>query len=146
MGQPWPLFHLFSVFSNKQNNFYNKSMYKMSCPSSIWHRDSSPQPLENESSPITTRPGVIKTLMFFQRGWFYLEKKVFILFLKGYATILSLFLSVKRYQFGWSLCLRLTIGKSDTTLILLMRLLLASKHFFARNMSLVCQQWFSRSF
>ena len=30
MGQPWPLFHLFSVFSNKQYNFYNKSMWKMS--------------------------------------------------------------------------------------------------------------------
>ena len=28
MGQHWPLFHLFSVFSNKQYNFYNKSMWK----------------------------------------------------------------------------------------------------------------------
>ena len=26
MGQPRPLFHSFSVFSNKQYNFYNKSM------------------------------------------------------------------------------------------------------------------------
>ena len=26
MGQPQPLFHLFSVFSNQQNNFYNKYM------------------------------------------------------------------------------------------------------------------------
>ena len=28
MGQPRPLFWLFSVFSNKQDNFYNKSMCK----------------------------------------------------------------------------------------------------------------------
>ena len=28
MGQTRPLFHLFSVFSNKQNNFFNKSMCK----------------------------------------------------------------------------------------------------------------------
>ena len=28
IGQPRPLFHLFSVFSNKQYNFYNKSMCK----------------------------------------------------------------------------------------------------------------------
>ena len=30
MGQPRPLFRLFSVFSNKQYNFYNKYMWKMS--------------------------------------------------------------------------------------------------------------------
>ena len=28
MGQPRPPFHLFAVFSNKQNSFYNKSMWK----------------------------------------------------------------------------------------------------------------------
>ena len=52
-------FCLFLVFSNKQYNFYNKSMWKMSkSPSSIWHRDSKPQPYKHESSPITTRPGL----------------------------------------------------------------------------------------
>ena len=30
MGQPWPLFRLFSVFSNKQYNFYNNNLWKMS--------------------------------------------------------------------------------------------------------------------
>ena len=40
MGQPWPLFCLFSVFSNKENIFYNKSMWKMSCPSSVRCQDS----------------------------------------------------------------------------------------------------------
>ena len=57
MGQPQPLFCLFSIFSNKQSNFYNKSMWKMSkCPSSILRRDSSLRPFDHESSPITTRP------------------------------------------------------------------------------------------
>ena len=28
MGQLWPLFCFISVFSNKQYNFYNKSMWK----------------------------------------------------------------------------------------------------------------------
>ena len=30
MGQPRPLFRLFSVFSNKHYNFYNNNMWKMS--------------------------------------------------------------------------------------------------------------------
>ena len=53
MGQPRPLFCLFSVFSNKHYNFYVKK-----CPSSIWCWDSNPRPLESESLPITTRPGL----------------------------------------------------------------------------------------
>ena len=54
-----PLFRLFFVFSNKQHNFYIKSMWKMSkCPSCIQHRDSNPRSFEHESSPITTRPGL----------------------------------------------------------------------------------------
>ena len=56
----WAFFRLFSVFSSKQYNFNNKSMWKMSnCPSSIRHRDLNPWPLGHESSPITTRPGLI---------------------------------------------------------------------------------------
>ena len=55
MGQPRPLFCLFSVFSNKQYNFYNKYMWKNVHPvysagiqthKLLWH----------ESLPITTRP------------------------------------------------------------------------------------------
>ena len=34
-------------------------MQKMSIPSSIRRRDSNPRPLENESSPITTKPKVV---------------------------------------------------------------------------------------
>ena len=58
MGQSRPLFRLFSVFSNKQYNFYNKSMWKMSCPSSIRHQDSNPRPLEHECPHVTTTPGL----------------------------------------------------------------------------------------
>ena len=58
MSHSRPLFRLFSVFSNKQYNFYNTPMWKMSCPPSIWRRDLNPQPLKHESSPITTRPGL----------------------------------------------------------------------------------------
>ena len=58
MGQPRPLFHLFSVFSNKHHyNFYNRYMWKK-CPSSIRCRDSNPWPSERESLPFTTRPGL----------------------------------------------------------------------------------------
>ena len=35
------------------------------CPSSIWCRDSNPQPLERESLPITTRPGLPPILLKF---------------------------------------------------------------------------------
>ena len=56
MAQPWPLFRLFSVFSNKHNNFYNNNIEKY--PSIIRCRDSNPQPLERESLPITNRPGL----------------------------------------------------------------------------------------
>ena len=47
------------VFSNKHYNFYIKYMWKKFCPSSIWCRDSNPQPSEHESPPITTRPRLL---------------------------------------------------------------------------------------
>ena len=36
----------------------------MSCPSSIRRRDSNPRPLERESTPITTRPGLVVLVTF----------------------------------------------------------------------------------
>ena len=63
MGQLRPLFRLFSVFSNKQCNIYNKLMQK--CPSSIRRQDSNPWPLELELSAITTRPGLLPWLFLF---------------------------------------------------------------------------------
>ena len=57
MGQPQPLFRLFLVFSNKHHyNFKINQFEKMSIQ--FTDQDSNPQPLEHESSPITTRPGL----------------------------------------------------------------------------------------
>ena len=56
MGQPRPLFHLFLVFSTNITAFTTNKCEK--CPSSIWRRESNPRPLECESLPITTRPGL----------------------------------------------------------------------------------------
>ena len=60
MGQPRPLFLLFSALSNKQYIFYNKSKWKnVQCPSSIQYWDLIPRPFKQELSPITTRPGLL---------------------------------------------------------------------------------------
>ena len=53
LANPGLFFFYLLVFSNKR---YNKSMWKMLCPWSIWHRDSNPRPLEHGLVPITTRP------------------------------------------------------------------------------------------
>ena len=73
MGQPRPLFGLFSVFSSKHYNFLQQ-IYVKKCPSSIRCRDSNPRPSECESLPITTRPGlppnnIIFSLSFFEIGF-----------------------------------------------------------------------------
>ena len=57
MGQPRPLFLLFSVFSNKHHYNFTTNICEK-CPSSIRCRDSNPRPSERESLPITTRPGL----------------------------------------------------------------------------------------
>ena len=51
----------FWSFQSNTTSFYNKSMWKMSCPSSTRHRDLNPLPLEHESSP--TRPCLRSLLM-----------------------------------------------------------------------------------
>ena len=51
MGQPRPLF-----FKHRIN--FTTNTYVKKCPSSIQYPDSNPQPLEYESPPITTRPGL----------------------------------------------------------------------------------------
>ena len=57
MGQPRPLFRLFSVFSNKQYNFYNKYMSKNIHP--VYGAGIQTHNLQKrESLPITTRPGL----------------------------------------------------------------------------------------
>ena len=58
-ANPGLFFVYFRSFSNKHYyNFYNRLMWKMSCPSSIRHRDSNPWSLDHEPPPITTRPGL----------------------------------------------------------------------------------------
>ena len=57
MGQPWPLFHLFSSFQTNIKQF-SQQTYVKKFPSSKWGRDSNPQPSEHECPPITTRPGL----------------------------------------------------------------------------------------
>ena len=57
MGNHRPLFHSFSVFSNKHYIFttYKGKIY----PSSTWYWDSNPRPIwRRESPPVTTRPGL----------------------------------------------------------------------------------------
>ena len=49
---------IFGLFKQTLKQFYNKSIWKMSIPSSIWCRDSNPRALDHESPPITTRPGL----------------------------------------------------------------------------------------
>ena len=58
MVQPKPLFRLFSVFSNKQQSFNNKSMCKNVMSIQYTVPGFEPQLLEHESSPIPTRPGL----------------------------------------------------------------------------------------
>ena len=47
---------IFGLF--KQTLKFLQQIYVKKCPSSIWCQDSNPRPLEHESLPITTRPGI----------------------------------------------------------------------------------------
>ena len=55
-GPALGIFFIYIVFSNTHYNFYIKKCEK--CPSSIWCWDLNSQPLEYESPPKTTRPGL----------------------------------------------------------------------------------------
>ena len=57
MGRPRPLFCLYQSFKTR-NTIYTFIGTTNQCPSSIWPRDSNPQPFEHESSPITTTQGI----------------------------------------------------------------------------------------
>ena len=57
LGQPRPLFYLFSSFQTHIITIFTTNK-REKCPSSIRCRDSNSRPLEHESSPITTRPGL----------------------------------------------------------------------------------------
>ena len=66
IGQPRPLFHLFSSFQTQITIFTTNKCEK--CPSSIRCRDSNTQPLAHESPPITTRPGLLPTVKYCLKG------------------------------------------------------------------------------
>ena len=53
-----PFLFILGLFQTNSTSFYNKSMWKISWPSSIWRWDLNPQPLELESSPITNTPEI----------------------------------------------------------------------------------------
>ena len=59
MGHPRPLFRLFSSFQTNITFLTTNICEKMLWPSSKWRRYSNPRPLEHNSPPITTRPGLL---------------------------------------------------------------------------------------
>ena len=61
IGQPRQLFHLFLSFQRHIITIFTTNKCEK-CPSSIWCRDSNSRPLEHESPPITTRPGLTPKL------------------------------------------------------------------------------------
>ena len=83
---PTPVSFSFIFIFSKQNNslFTAKHCEKMSCPSSIRHRDLNPWPLEHESSPITTRSGFSPKQSFFE------EAQNYFVFPYVWGTILSI--------------------------------------------------------
>ena len=69
------------VFSNQHYNSYNKYMWKMVYPSSIRRRYSNPRPLEHESPPKTTTPGLeVVFIIFFVLLLKYPFRKTIFLF------------------------------------------------------------------
>ena len=72
MGLPWPLFIYFWFFQTNKTICRTNQFEKMSCPSSILHRDLNPWPLKHDWSLIATRPGLppIKTKVYLLRRRF----------------------------------------------------------------------------
>ena len=56
-ANPASFLFIFGLFQTNINTILQQINVKK-CPSSIRHRDSNPRPLERESPPITTRPGL----------------------------------------------------------------------------------------
>ena len=83
-GRPRHLFHSFLDFSNKQYDFKNKSMWKISCPTSALRRDSNSWPLEHESSPMTTRPQLPPQTFIFCLKNFLLSSKFSVFFFSAF--------------------------------------------------------------
>ena len=61
MGHPRPLFHLFLVFFKQTWIQFFTTNQCEKCPSSLWCRDSNPQPSYCQSHPFNARPGLPPT-------------------------------------------------------------------------------------
>ena len=68
MGHPWPLFCFFGRFKLTNNTIFTSNQWE-ECPSSVRCWDSNPQPLEHESPPITTGPGLVGKYRWYQLIW-----------------------------------------------------------------------------
>ena len=76
MGTPQPLLSfIFGHFKQISSQFLQQICEK--CPSSIWCRDSKPLPLEHESPPMTTRPGLPDVLHKLDNDIFYFTLMMF---------------------------------------------------------------------
>ena len=73
MCQHRPLVYLFTPFQIHITSFTIIKCEKMSWPSIIWHWDSNSQPLECESPPITTRPGLPHPILMFMNRLLMME-------------------------------------------------------------------------
>ena len=71
MGQPLPLFRLYLVFSNKQYNFYNKSIRKMP----IQNTAQGFKPTTSRTWVITntTRPGLPPSSLYYLPGFSFID-------------------------------------------------------------------------
>ena len=67
---PGLFFVYFCLF--KQTITFSQQINVKKCPSSIWPWDSNPQPLEHESPPITTRPGLPPVQRIIISSWIFL--------------------------------------------------------------------------
>ena len=74
-------FIYFRSFQANSTIFTTNQCENMSCPSSIRCRDSNPRPLERESPPITTRPGLPPISIFYILVFCHFEKQASTTFL-----------------------------------------------------------------
>ena len=72
MGHPRPLFRLFLSFQTNITILTTNIREKMLRPSSLRCRDSNPRPLEHESPPKSTRPGLPPNMGMF--NWWYIKE------------------------------------------------------------------------
>ena len=109
VGNPWPLFNLFSSFQTISKIL--QQIYVEKYPSSIRCWDLNPQPLKHESPPITTRQGLPPIFVYsfslfsmFSQTWQWIWIKIRTfrsnIDLYNWLTTATLSAPVKRYLFS----------------------------------------------